>query len=152
MDEIMELLTEEIDGFNRSVERLEELSKNIESIKVKADSTKIEYYIEDFLERQKRAMVFYKERAEETKRTIKSATLIPKWLMALCCITLSITFLTLCYFGYHFIQVDKNKKETFMQGREEAISELKDYFGDHPIIYRDFQRWSKKQDSVADKK
>ena len=152
MDEIMELLTEEIDDFNRSVEKLEELSKKIGSISVKADSTNIEYHIKDFLGQQERAMAAYKERTEETELVIKSATLTPKWIMAMYWVALSITILTLGYFGYHFIQAEKNKNQAFIQGREEGISELRSYFDDHPIIYKDFQRWSQKKDSVSNQK
>lgn len=152
MDEIMELLTEEIDGFNRSIDKLEELSKKIGDISVKVDSTNIEYHIKDFLRQQERAMATYKERTEETERVIKLATLTPKWIIAMYWVALSIITLTLGYFGYHFIEVEKNKKEAFMQGREEAISELRGYFDNHPIIYKDFKMWAKKKDSVADKK
>ena len=42
MDEIMELLTEEIEGFNSSIRKLQELSKKWDNLKIKADSSDIE--------------------------------------------------------------------------------------------------------------
>ncbi len=149
MDEIMELLTEEIEGFNRSIGKLEELSKKWDSLNIKADSSNIEYYIKDFLRQQGRILEIYKKRTVETNLRIKSATLVPRWLITLCCIAICTLMLTLGYFGYHFIQFEKIKEEAFGKGREGAIFELRGYFEDHPIIYSDFQKWAKKKDSVS---
>ena len=152
MDEIMELLTDEIEGFKRSIGKLEELSKKWDNLKIKADSSHIEFYIKDFLRQQERAVETYRKGVIETHRTIKSATLIPKWVMTLFLIMLALTVFTLAYFGYHFIKFEENRKISFEKGRVEAISELKDYFDDHPIIYEDFQRWAKKKDSLSNHK
>ena len=38
LDEIMELLTEELDGFNRSLDKLEKLTKNVDGIKIRPDT------------------------------------------------------------------------------------------------------------------
>ncbi|MEM8937721.1 MAG: DUF6730 family protein [Bacteroidota bacterium] len=152
MDEIMELLTEEIEGFNRSIGKLQELSKKWDNLKIKADSSIIEFYIKDFLRQQERAVETYKKGAEETHRTIKSATLIPKWMTTLFLIISALTVFTLTYFGYHFIRFEENRKAAFERGRKEVIYELRDYFDNHPIIYRDFQRWSEKKDSVSNEK
>lgn len=145
----MELLTEEIEGFNRSILKLEELSKKWNNLKIKADSSNIEFYIKDFLRQQERAIETYGKSVIETHRTMKSATLIPKWLTSLFLIMLALTVFTLTYFGYHFIRFEENRKAAFEKGRVEAISELRGYLDDHPIIYKDFQRWVKKKDSVT---
>ncbi|SDB58953.1 hypothetical protein SAMN03097699_2367 [Flavobacteriaceae bacterium MAR_2010_188] len=49
LDEVMELLTEELDGFNKSIDRLEKLTKNVDDIKIKADTSKIEHLLETHL-------------------------------------------------------------------------------------------------------
>ncbi|MEM6815629.1 MAG: hypothetical protein AAF600_14795 [Bacteroidota bacterium] len=59
---------------------------------------------------------------------------------------------TLAYFGYHFIRFKENKEEALEQGREEVIFELRGYFDNHPIIYRDFQKWVENKDSVTNRK
>ena len=65
IDEIMELLTEEIEGFNRSIGKLEELSKKWDNLKIKADSSNIDYYVKDFLRKQERVVEAY--RSEERR-------------------------------------------------------------------------------------
>jgi len=72
--------------------------------------------------------------------------------MALFLITLTLTIFTLAYFGYNFIRFEENRKISFEKGRVEAISKLRDYFDDHPIIYKDFQKWVKEKDSVSNQK
>ena len=42
LDEVMELLTDELDGFNKSIGRLEKLTQNTENIKVIPDTTEME--------------------------------------------------------------------------------------------------------------
>ena len=149
IDEIMELLTEEIEGFNRSIGKLEELSKKWDNLKIKADSSNIDYYVKDFLRKQERVVEAYRNGVNETNQTIKSAVLIPKWVTALFLTVLSLTVITLAYFGYNFIGFEENRKVAFEKGREEIIFELRGYFENHPIIYRDFQKWVKKKDSVS---
>ena len=41
LDEVMELLTDELDGFNKSIIRLEKLTQNVENIKVMPDNSEI---------------------------------------------------------------------------------------------------------------
>ncbi|MDC6364866.1 MULTISPECIES: DUF6730 family protein [Flavobacteriaceae] len=149
MDEIMELLTEEIEGFNRSIGKLEDLSKKWDNLKIKVDYSSIDYYVKDFLRQQEKILNSCKKSTVETNRTIKSATLVPRWLIKLCCIATGAFLLTLGYFGYHFVRFEENMEEASEKGREEAISELRGYFSDHPIIYKDFQKWAKKKDSVS---
>lgn len=49
MDDIMELLTDEINGFQKSIEKLENLSKNLDEVKVKADTSNVEYHLKEHL-------------------------------------------------------------------------------------------------------
>ena len=42
LDEVMELLSDELDGFNKSIDRLERLTQNTDNIKVIPDTSEIE--------------------------------------------------------------------------------------------------------------
>nr|WP_297916449.1 DUF6730 family protein [uncultured Allomuricauda sp.] len=152
MDEMMELLTEEIEGFNRSIGKLEEFTKKWDNLNIRADSSNIEYHIKDFLRHQERGMEHQTKRTMETERMIKSATLVPKWLLALCCVATCATIISLSYFGYYYLRFEQSKQEAFNLGRAGAMNELWGYFEDHPVIYKDFQKWVKKKDSVSNKR
>ncbi len=53
LDEVMELLTDELDGFNKSIVRLERLTQNTENIKVIPDTTEIERLLREHLNSEK---------------------------------------------------------------------------------------------------
>ncbi|TMM51529.1 hypothetical protein FEE95_21820 [Maribacter algarum] len=152
MEEMMELLTEEIEGFHKSIEKLETLSKNFKDLKLKADTSRIENYIKGLTKEQKHAMTIYKEKAMEIKKGLKSARIIPNWLATLFCIVISIQVLSLSYFGYHFIQFEDRNKAAFLRGQKESNTKARRYFEDHPIIYKDYKKWTRKKDSVPNQK
>ena len=152
MDEIMELLTEEIEGFNRSIDKLESLSKNLQDVKIKTDSSNIKYLLDSHLKDEKRSLEYYKATIKEMDKKLKGTRLTPNWLATFFCVAVAISVLTLGYFGHHFIRFEDRNKKAFLEGKKEAVSELGGYFDDHPIIYRDFQKWARKQDSMQGKK
>lgn len=49
LDEVMELLSDELDGFNKSINRLEKLTQNVENIKIKPDTAEIERMLPEHL-------------------------------------------------------------------------------------------------------
>lgn len=152
MEAMMELLTEEIEGFNKSIRKLEALSENFKDLKIKADTSSIEYYIKQFLGEQKQAITIYKEKTTEINQRIKSARITPNWLATLFCIVVSIQILSLSYFTYHFIRFEDRNETAFKEGQKESSKNLKGYFEDHPIIYEDFKKWTRKKDSIPKQK
>jgi len=152
METIMELLTEEIDSFNKSVNKLEGLSENFKDLKIKADTSSIEHYLKGFLKEQMKTNEIYNEKTTELNQRIRSARLTPNWLATLFCIVVSIQILSLCYFAHHFVHFEDRKTTAFEQGRKESSTRVRGYFEDHPVIYEDFQKWNRRKDSVPNKK
>ena len=152
MEAMMELLTEEIEGFNKSIRKLEGLSENFKDLKVKADTSSIEYYMKEFLREQKQAMITYKEKVTEINRGIKSARIIPNWLAVFFCIAVSIQILSLSYFAHHYIRFEDRNRTAFKAGQEESNNNQRGYFEDHPVIYEDFKKWNRKKDSISNQK
>lgn len=152
IDEIMEVLTEEITGFNASITKLEDLSKNLNNLKIQADASNIEFYINDFLKSQKRTLDFYAKQLDEIHRKIKKGSVRPKWEAKVIYLLIGISTIAFSYLGYHFIKFEDEKEAAFLNGKKEAVFEIRGYFNDHPIIYENFQEWVKKKDSVPNQK
>lgn len=148
IDEIMELLTEEISGFNGSISKLEELSKNLNNLKIQADASNIEFYIDDFMKSQKRTLDFYAKQLDGIHEKIKKASIRPKWEAKIIYLLIGIMTIAFSYLGYHFIKFENRNEAAFLNGKKEAVYEIRGYFNDHPIIYENFEKWAKKQDSV----
>ncbi|MEQ9583512.1 MAG: hypothetical protein RIM68_15365, partial [Arenibacter sp.] len=52
------------------------------------------------------------------------------------------------YMGYYFINYERKKKAEVLKVKKESLGRARGYFEDHPIIYKDFEKWVQKQDSV----
>ena len=142
MEAMMELLTEEMEG----------LSENFKDLKVKADTSSIEYYMKEFLKEQKLTMITYEEKATEINRGIRSAKITPNWLAVFFCIAVSIQVLSLSYFAYHYISFEDRNRTAFEAGQKESNNNLRGYFEDHPVIYEDFKKWTRKKNSIPNQK
>ncbi len=152
MDEIMEVLTQEISGFNNSIGKLEELSEKFNDLKIQTDTSSLEFLLKGFLRTQKESIATYERKMEEVLRKIGKSRWTPKWEVALLYIFLSINTIAFGYFGYYFINYDLKMQDAVSKARQEGLGRASGYFEDHEIIYKDFKRWAKRQDSVPNRK
>lgn len=148
----MEVFTQEIHGFKKSVEKLEAMAKRLEGSNKRTDNSGLDFLIQNFIRNQKETLLTLENRIGETHSRIDKSRWTPKWEMIMLYAVLCINTTAFGYLGYYFIQYENNKKITVSKGREEGIGKAKAYFEDHPIIAKDFQKWSAKQDSVPNLK
>lgn len=148
MDDIMEVLTQEIAGFSKSIGKLEELSKKFDALEIKMDTSHLEFQIKEFLRQQNQTKDKYEKRIEEVLKKINKSRWTPKWEVALLYMLISVNTIAFGYFGYYFINYELKMQDAINQARQEGFGRARGYFEDHEVIYKDFKRWSKKQDSV----
>jgi hypothetical protein len=151
MDEIMEVLTQEIAGFNGSIAKLEELSDRFNKQKIQTDTSNLEGLLEDFFDTQKGAVTSYENRMEDVLKNIEKSRWTPKWEVALLYIYLIINTTAFGYLGYYFINYDLKTQDAVREARVEGFGRARAYFQDHPIIYKDFERWAERKDSVPNR-
>ena len=152
LDEIAELLTDELEGFGKSIAELHTISKELKSSEVVLDIHAIKREVLELKEKQDNHFQKHSSHLTRFNTEMTVAKLVPKWLLALCCITSAVTVLILGYFGYHFIQLEDRKMEAFNKGKERVILDLRGYFDENPDVYKDFKAWSKEKDSVPNQK
>ncbi len=148
MDEIMEVLTQEIAGFNKSIGKLEELSDKFNDLKIKTDTSSLEFLLKGFVGTQKESIASYENRMDEVLKKIEKSRWTPKWEVVLLYIMIIANTVAFIYFGYYFINYDLKMQDAVGQARQEGLGRARGYFEDHEVIYKDFKRWAKKQDSV----
>ncbi len=152
LDEVMELLNDELDGFNKSVDRLERLTQNAEDIKIEPDTTEIERMLREHLDSEKEANKSMQESIHNIEKRILKARLIPKvqlWLHY------SIWFISLVIIGYLTFRVSRIEdiqERAFAKGEQRVISNLRGYFDQNPEHYHSYQKWIKEKDSVPNQK
>ncbi|HAI39750.1 MAG TPA: hypothetical protein DCM40_17430 [Maribacter sp.] len=152
LDEITELLTDELEAFKKGITQLEKLSKELKSSKEVLDIYTIKRQLSELREKQDAHFQRHEGELRELSEKLAIAKLTPKWLLALFCIVFTLVVTALSYFSYHFIQLDDFKIEAFKDGKEQVILDLRSYFDEHPDVYKGFQSWSKRQDSVPNQK
>ena len=153
LDEVMELLNDELDGFNKTVDRLERLMQNVENIKIKPDTSEFERLLREHLNSEKTKNLKLQESVHNIEVQISKARLVPKvqlWLQY------SIWFISLViigYLGFKVSRIGNMKEKAFAKGEQEVISNLKGYFDQYPQYYESYQKWiKKKKDSVPNQK
>ena len=112
----------------------------------------IEFHLKDYLRSQQRISDAYEGQIKGVLTTIKKSRWTPKCEGVMLYVVISLNTLVFSYLGYHFIQFENKKEAAFLKGREKGINELGEYFKDHPVIYKDFQKWVKKRDSAPNQK
>ena len=83
LEEIAELLTEEIEGFNKSIKKLEELTSKINSYKFESDISEIRYQIEEQKKELKLHSKHQNQKMEEISKKVSKARIFPNWLVVL---------------------------------------------------------------------
>lgn len=152
LDEIMEVLTQEIAGFNKSLVKLEELSKKFNELKIQTDTSNLEFIIKDFLRTQKESIESYEKRMEKVLKKIERSRWTPKWEVAMIYVVMCLNTIAFSYLGYYYFNYEQKKEAAFLKGKEKGLGSARGYFNDHPVIYKDFKKWAKKEDSVPNQK
>lgn len=152
LDEIMELLNDELDGFNRSLDKLELLTKNADNIKIKPDTSKIEQMLKEHLNSEKDKSTKVQECVLGMKKQLSKARLIPKTQLW---VHYSIWLISLIIIGYivlQFARIGDFQEEAFAKGEQEVMSNLKGYFDQYPEHYESYRKWIKKKDGFPNEK
>ena len=148
LDEVMELLNDELDGFKRSIDRLERLTQNTDNIKVIPNTSEIERLLRAHLESEKVNAERLKELVQDISNQISKARLVPKIQLL---IHYSIWFISLVIIGYlslQFSRIGEVQERAFTEGGKEVISDLRGYFDQNPGHYESYRKWSKEKDRV----
>ncbi|UII81263.1 DUF6730 family protein [Flagellimonas sp. CMM7] len=117
MDDIMELLTDEINGFQKSIKKLEGLSKVLNELKV--DTSKLEYHLKEHLRNQESIQSQNTRILNDINRKLKLAKLIPKWQLALLLTFFLVMGLVIGYLSFQVIQLNKKEKAVIMKEKVE---------------------------------
>ncbi len=148
IEEFMELLTDELAGFDGSVKKLETLCKQLDTIKVKADSSNVEYHIREFLRKQEHTTERMEKRIDAQQTKIEACRGLPEWLLTLYAIGMLLPLFSIGYFGYQGYGLQGQKRKAFEQGQQHIIDHFGSYFEDHPEAYEPYKIW-KERDSVV---
>ncbi|TLP71186.1 DUF6730 family protein [Maribacter sp. ACAM166] len=152
LDEVMELLTDELDGFNKALNKLQRLTKNVEDIRILPDTSEIEKLLETHLQREKEKTLILQESVRSLNESLAKASVISRFRLWVHYSIWAISLFIICYLGFKIAETEEIRKESFAKGGQEVITSLRGYFDQHPEHYKEYEQWLKKKDSVPNRK
>ena len=152
LDEIMELLNDELEGFNKSIVRLERLIKNTDNIKVMPDTSKIESLLREHLNAEKTKNSKLHESVQNITGQISKARLVPRAQLFIHYSIWITSLIIIGYLAFKTSRIDVVQEKAFAEGEQEVILNLRGYFDQNPEQYQSYQNWIKEKDSVPNQK
>ncbi|WP_405380165.1 DUF6730 family protein [Maribacter sp. LLG6340-A2] len=152
LDEVMELLTDELDGFNKSILRLEQLTQNTDNIKVIPDTSEIESLLRGHLNSEKANNSKLQESVQDIRQQILKARSVPKKQLWIHYSIWLVSLVIIAYLAFKASRIDKIQEKAFAEGEQNVILSLRGYFDQNPEHYESYQKWLKEKDSVPNQK
>lgn len=152
LDEVMELLTDELNGFNKAIIRLERLTQNTGNIKILPDTSEIERMLCEHLTSEENKINTVQESFNNIEGLIFKVRIVPKIQLWLHYSIWLISLVIIGYLAFRVSQIGNIQERAFAQGEQQVISNLKGYFDQNPEHYQSYQKWIKEKNSVPNQK
>ncbi|WP_034919125.1 DUF6730 family protein [Gillisia sp. CAL575] len=141
LDEIMELMTDEMEDFKVAILKLEQLSKQLCDLSIPIGTEALDKNLNSFLEKQKQENSLKDEVLKNIDKKLKHARIIPNYLLILVCSLGIISLSLLGYFGYSLIARQNDKFELYQIFTETNNEKYQEYLLKNPEIEDDFIQW-----------
>jgi len=141
LDEIMELMTDEMEDFKVAILKLELLSKQLSTLSIPISTEVLEKNLDSFLEKQEEENRLKDDVLKEIEKKLKYARIIPNYLLILVCLLGVILLSLLGYFGYSLKERQNEKFELYQILMETNKERYQEYFSKNPKVQDDFKQW-----------
>jgi len=134
-------LTEELEGFRKSVQQMEGIAEELNSSPVRSDISTISEKLSRLKENLGLHFQGQEIKVDRLNRKVSGAKLIPKWLLGLFCVAIVCTMVVLGYAFYQMSNIDDLKEEVYQKGRKETIQQIIPFFEEHPEAKKNYEKW-----------
>ncbi len=148
----MELLTDELDGFNKALDKLQQLTRNVEDIRIMPDTSEIEKLLENHLQWEKEKTLQLQESVRSLKERLAKASIVPKLRLWLHYFIWGVSLLIIGYLSFKVSKIEELREESYSNGQQEINTSLRDYFDEYPESLKTYQEWAKEENSTPKQK
>ena len=141
LDEIAELLTEEINGFEKSIGRLEKANENLQNLPLRPDTTEIKVLLNDYGNNQKKTIEEQQRMMHRILHKVEQSILLPSWAIKLTWGLLVTVLLVLGFSIYQVSRISKKEEAAFIKGQDDAIEHYGTFFKESPEAKEMYQKW-----------
>src|SRR5690606_15431399 len=121
LDEVMELLNDELDGFNKALEKLEKLTKNVDNIKISPDTSQIEHMLKEHLNSERTKSERMQGSLQNFGQQISGARMVPKAQLWLQYAIWAISLIIIGYLSFQVARIDRIRERAFSEGENAVI-------------------------------
>ena len=141
LDEIAELLTEEINGFEKSIDRLEKVHENLQNLPLKADTSELNALLKEYGNNQKNNIEEQQRLMERILHKVERSVLLPSWAIKLTWGLLITVLLVLGFSIYQVSRMSKKEEAAYIKGQDDAIEHYGTFFEESPDAKELYQKW-----------
>ena len=141
LDEIAELLTEEINGFEKSIGRLERVHENMQNLPLKPDTTEIDRLLKKYNNHQRKTIEEQERLLQRILHKVQKSILLPSWAIKMSWGLLVCVLLVLGFSVYQVSRTSKKEEVAFNKGLDSAMGHFGTFLDDNPEAKELYQEW-----------
>ena len=141
LDEIAELLTEEINGFEKSIGRLEKVHEYFKNHPLRPDTSELNALLKDYGNNQNNNIKEQQRLMERILHKVERSVLLPSWAIKLTWGLLVTVLLVLGFSIYQVSRISKKEVAAFIKGQDDAIEHYGTFFEESPEAKELYQKW-----------
>ena len=140
LDEIAELLTEEINGFEKSIGRLEKAHENLKGLPLRPDTSELNALLKEYGNNQNNNIKEQQRLMERILHKVERSVLLPSWAIKLTWLLVTV-LLVLGFSIYQVSRISKKEEAAFIKGQDDAIEHYGTFFKESPEAKELYQKW-----------
>lgn len=144
IEEITALLTDEIEIFQKSVNKLAKESSNLKNLKLKVDTSNVNQTLQSFNEKLNRDYKLNQDLSSAIQSRLTHRILIPKWIIISFFLILALLLMSVGYNIYQNKIMDSAKIQSFDQGAYEVKEHIIEFFKENPSSQKQYEKWKAK--------
>lgn len=144
IEEITALLTDEIEIFQKSVDKLAKESSNLKNLKLKVDARNVNQTLQDFIEKLNRDYKLQQDLSNIIQSKLTHRILIPKWIIVSFFLILGLLLMSIGYNIYQNKIMESEKNQSFNQGEYAVKEHINEFFNENPNSQKKYEKWKAK--------
>ena len=141
LDEIAELLTEEINGFEKSIGRLEKAHENLKNLPLRPDTSELNALLREYGNNQKNNIEEQQRLMERILNKVERSIRLPSWAIKLSWGLLVVVLFVIGVSIYQVSRISKKEKAAYIKGQDNAIEHHGTFLKDSPEAKELYQEW-----------
>lgn len=141
LDEIAELLTEEINGFEKSIGRLEKAHENLKGLPLRPDTSELNVLLKEYGNNQKNNIEEQQRLMERILHKVERSILLPSWAIKLSWGLLICVVLVLGFSIHQVSRISKKEEAAYTKGRDNAMGHYGTFLDESPEAKELYQKW-----------